>query len=561
MSHAPAPSPLPAAPSAAPRRWRQRLPSVWTVLALAVAGVIVLPIVTVVSRVFVPSEGVWPHLVDTVLPMYLANSLALVVGVTTLAIVIGVATGWLVAAYEFPGRRVLEWALMLPLAMPGYVIAYVYFDRLSYWGPVQTGLRNLFGWGRDDYWFPQLASLPGAMVLLALVLYPYVYLLARTAFLAQSLPLMEAARALGQSRATAFRRVALPMAWPAIAAGAAFVAMETLADYGTVIHLGVQTLTTGIFRTWFARGAPVAAAQLSALLICFVAAAFFVERLLRGNRRFAGNAGGRAGTMARVRLGRGAGAAALALGAVPVLLGFVLPASELARLAIIAGDPMWGPRFFAFARNSLQMAAITAVVLVSIAVFLGYARRLQGGRAIGAAMGAASLGYALPGAVIAVGVLIPLAAFDNTLDAFMRARFGVSTGLLLTGTIGALLFAYTVRYLAVALKTVEAGLARIPRSMDEAARNLGSGPAGLLWRVHVPMLRGGVLTAAIFVFADVMKELPATLIVRPFNFDTLAIRAHRLASDGRLEEAATSALMIVAVGILPVIILSRAINK
>lgn len=572
MTHAPIPVPGPAQgpaqdpaqrptpPLPAPR-WRRALPSVWTAVALAVVAVILLPIVTVLSRVFMPSEGVWPHLMATVLPMYLGNTLALVAGVTVMAILIGVTTGWLVAAYDFPGRRICEWALMLPLAMPGYVIAYVYFDRLSYWGPMQSGLRAAFGWGRDDYWFPQLASLPGAMVLLALVLYPYVYLLARTAFLGQSLHLMEAARALGQSRATAFRRVALPMAWPAVAAGAAFVAMETLADYGTVLHLGVQTLTTGIFRTWFARGAPVAAAQISALLVCFVATAFLVERLLRGNRQFAGDAGGRAATITRVRLGRGAGIGALALCALPVLLGFLFPASELVRLTLIAGDPMWGPRFLAFATNSLKMAAGAAVLLVGIAVFLGYAQRLQGGPAIGAAMQAASLGYAMPGAVIAVGVLIPLAAFDNTLDAFMRARFGVSTGLLLTGTIAALLFAYTVRYLAVALKTVEAAFARIPRSMDEAARNLGTGPAGLLWRVHLPLLRRGVLTAAIFVFADVMKELPATLIVRPFNFDTLAIRTFRLASDGRLGEASTSALMIVAVGILPVIILSRAMNR
>lgn len=540
---------------------RRRLPSAWTLLAVAVVAVIMLPIVTVLSRVFVSSEGVWPHLVATVLPIYLANTLSLVVGVTALATVIGVTTGWLVAAYDFPGRRVFEWALMLPLAMPAYVIAYVYFDRLSYWGPVQTGLRQLFGWGRGDYWFPQIASLPGAMLLLALVLYPYVYLLSRAAFLGQSQHLMEAARALGHSRAAAFRRVALPMAWPAIAAGAAFVAMETLADYAAVLHLGVQTLTTGIFRTWFARGAPVAAAQLSALLVCLVMVAFLVERLVRGSRQFAGDAGGRSATLVRVRLGPGRGALALLACALPVTLGFLLPAAELLRLAIIAGDPLWGPRFFVFAANSLKMAAGASVLLVAIAVFLGYARRLQGGPMIGAAMQAASLGYAMPGAVIAVGVLIPLAAFDNALDAFLRAWFGVSTGLLLTGTVAALMFAYVVRYLAVALKSVEAAFARIPRSMDDAARNLGAGPAGLLVRVHVPLLRRGMLTAAIFVFADVMKELPATLIVRPFNFDTLATRTFRLATDGRLEEAATAALMIVAVGILPVILLSRALNR
>ena len=544
------------------RTWgRMRRPTLWTVLALAVVAVILLPIVTVLSRVFVPSEGVWPHLVATVLPIYLGNTLILVAGVTTLAVVIGLTTGWLVAACDFPGRRVFEWALMLPMAMPAYVIAYVYFDRLSFWGPIQTGLRQAFGWGRGDYLFPQIASLPGATVLLALVLYPYVYLLARAAFLGQSQHLMEAARALGHSRTSAFFRVALPMAWPAIAAGAAFVAMETLADYGAVLHLGVQTLTTGIFRTWFARGAPVAAAQLSALLVGFVAAAFLVERLVRGSRRFAGDAGGRSATLTRVRLGPGGAALAAMACALPVTLGFLFPAAELVRLAVIAGDPLWGPRFLAFATNSLTMAAGAAALLVGLAVFLGYARRLQGGPVISAAMQAASLGYAMPGAVIAVGVLIPLAAFDNALDGVLRANFGISTGLLLTGTIAALMFAYVVRYLAVALKTVDAGFARIPRSMDEAARNLGAGPGGLLLRVHVPLLRRGMLTAAIFVFADVMKELPATLIVRPFNFDTLAIRTFRLASDGRLEEASTAALMIVAVGVLPVILLSRAMNR
>ena len=552
-----APPPAPQGQTQGRRWW----PSVWTVVAVIVVAVICLPIVTVMSRVFVPSEGVWPHLMETVLPGYLRNSLLLVLGVSTLSIVIGVTTGWLVAAYEFRGRRVLEWALMLPLAMPGYVIAYVYFDRLSYWGPVQSGLRAAFGWGRGDYWFPQIASLPGAMVLLSLVLYPYVYLLSRAAFLAQSQSLMDAARALGHSRASAMVRVALPMAWPAIAAGAAFVAMETLADYGAVLHLGVQTLTTGIFRTWFARGAPVAAAQLSALLVLLVAVAFMIERFMRGRRRFAGDAGGRSATLQRVPLGLGGTALALATCTLPVLLGFVFPAAELVRLAWIAGDPLWGPRFVVFATNSLKMAGGAAVLLVGLAIFLGYARRLQGGPMIGAAMQAASMGYAMPGAVIAVGVLIPLATFDNALDAFMRAQFGISTGLLLTGTIGALMFAYVVRYLAVALKTMDAAFERIPRSMDDAARGLGAGPMGLLARVHLPLLRRGMLTAAIFVFADVMKELPATLIVRPFNFDTLAIRTFRLASDGRLEEAATSALMIVAVGILPVIVLSRAMNR
>jgi iron(III) transport system permease protein len=539
-------------------KWRI---SPWTTVAALIIAVILLPIVTVLSRVFVSSDGIWGQIAATVLPLYVQNSLIMVAGVLTIATIIGVTTGWLVAAYDFPGRRVFEWALMLPMAMPAYVIAYVYFDRLSYWGPVQTWLREMFGWGRGDYWFPQMASLPGAIMLMALVLYPYVYLLSRAAFLGQSQDMMDSARALGHSRARAFRRVALPMAWPAIAAGAAFVAMETLAEYGAMVHLGVQTMTTGIFRTWFGRGSPVAASQLAALLVCFVATAFLIERVIRGNRRFDTNRGGRSRALKRMPLARGQATLAAAICAVPVLLGFLLPAGELLRLSIIAGDPFWGPRFFAFIRNSVTLAGMAALILICLAIFLSYARRQQGGMAISAAMQAASMGYAMPGAVIAVGVLVPLGYFDNTVDSFMRANFGISTGLLLSGTIVALLFAYVVRYLAVALKTVDTAFQRIPPSMDDAARNLGEGPSGVLLRVHVPLLRRGVLAAAIFVFADVMKELPATIILRPFNFDTLAIRTFRLAQDGRLEEASTSALLIVAVGILPVIILSRAMNR
>lgn len=545
-------------PAPAPRR---RLPSGWTLAALAVVAVVGLPILTVLAAMLRQSEGVWAHLMATVLPGYVANTLLLTGGVVALVVLIGVATGWLVAACEFPGRRVFEWALMLPLAMPGYVIAHVYLELLSFAGPVQTWLRGAFGWSRGDYWFPPIASLGGATVLLAMVLYPYVYLLARAAFLRQSLHLVEAARSLGTGPAGAFWRVALPMAWPAVAAGAAFAAMETLADYGTVIHLGVPTLTTGIFRTWFGRGAPIAAAQMAALLLAFVAVAFALERGLRGNRRFAGDPGGRAGTINRARLGPLAATGAVLACALPVALGFAVPAAELIRQSLLAGDPMWGPRFATFAFNSLKLAAGAAVVLVALSVVLAYARRLQGGRLIGAAIQAASFGYAVPGAVIAVGILIPMAAFDNALDAWLRATFGVSSGLLITGSLAALMFAYTVRYLAVALNSVEASFARIPPSLDEAARSLGTTPRGVLWRVQLPLLRPGLLTAAIFVFADVMKELPATLILRPFNFDTLAIRTFRLASDGRLAEASTAALMIVAVGIIPVILLSRALNR
>ncbi|GAB1379749.1 ABC transporter permease [Pararhodobacter aggregans] len=543
------------------RRRRRRI-SPWSLGALAVAALIALPIAAVVLQVFRPTEGAWSHLAATVLPLYLSNSLLLVLLSVTMASLVGVGAGWLIAGFEFRGRGVLQWALMLPMTMPGYVIAYVYYEQLAYAGPVQSGLRALFGWGRQDYWFPQIASLPGAALMLSAVLYPYIYLLTRAAFATQSLHLMEAARALGQSPRGAFFRVALPMARPAIVAGAAFVAMETLADFGTVSHLGVQTLTTGIFRTWFGRGQPVAAAQLAALLIGFVALALVLERILRGTRRYVGDPGGRgASAAARHRLGGWRQAVVMALCAIPILVGFVIPVSDLVRRAILVGDPMWGARFYAFAGNSLMLAGLAALVLLTLGLFLGYARRMDGGPLVRAALGVAGIGYAMPGAVIAVGVLLPLSWADQTLDTWMRASFGISTGLLLTGSYVGLIFAYAVRFLSISLNTIEASLQRIPPSLDDAARGLGSGPARTLLSVHFPLLRGGLLSAAIFIFADVMKELPATLIVRPFNLDTLAIRTYRLASDGRLDEASTSALVIVALGIIPVVLLSRAMDR
>ena len=428
--------------------------TLWLLAAGAIVGLIALPIATVVGHLLLPSEGVWPQLLQTVLPVYLRNTILLAALVAALTVVIGVTTGWLVATCNFPGRRMLEWALMLPMAMPGYVIAYVAFDRLSYWGPVQSTLRATFGWGRDDYWFPQIGSLPGAALLLGLVLYPYVYLLSRVAFLRQSARLIEAARALGVGPFEAFRRVALPIAWPAIAAGAAFAVMETIADYGTVLHLGVQTLSTGIFRTWFARGAPVAAAQLAALLLGLAALAFVAERMLRGRRRFVSDPSGRAPEIRRITLKGPRALLATLVCAAPVLFGFVLPAAELLRLAIIAGDPLFGARFAGLALNSLGMAAGTAVALVGVAVLLVQARRLRPGRLGAAVTGFASFGYAMPGAVIALGVLIPLAAFDRAVDGAMRAMFGIPTGLLLTGSIAALLLAYMVRFLAIALRSV-----------------------------------------------------------------------------------------------------------
>ncbi len=533
----------------------------WTLLTVAVAMLVALPVLVVLSRVFAESGGVWQHLASTVLPLYVVNTLILLVGVGVLAGLIGVATAWLVTMHRFPGSRVFEWALLLPLAVPAYVMAYVYTDLLDYAGPVQSLLRDLFGWASArDYWFPRIRSIQGAILMFGLVLYPYVFLLARKAFLEQSLCVLEVSRTLGRGPWRSFFGVALPLARPAIAAGLALALMETIADYGTVSFFGVSTFTTGIYRTWFGMGAPVAAAQLAAFMLLFVAALVALERWSRGKARYFHTTGRYRVLTPRPLTGWKGLGASLACG-LPVLLGFLLPAGVLLDLAIGSGDPLWGRRFIGFAGNSFVLAVVTAGLAVLLAALMAYGIRLRPTWITRFSVRLAGLGYAVPGSVIAVGVLIPFAAFDNTLDGFMRETFGVSTGLLLTGSIAALVFAYLVRFLAVSYNTVESSLGKISPSMDHASRALGQTPRRTLLKVHAPIMRAGLLTAGLLVFVDVMKELPATLIVRPFNFDTLAVRVFRLAADERLAEASTAALTIVAVGVVPVVLLSAAIAR
>ena len=531
-----------------------------TVVAVAVALVLASPVVTVFASVFQESDGAWRHLAETVLPTYVVNTLLLILIVGTGVFVGGTGAAWLVTMCRFPGRRLLEWLLILPLAFPAYVIAYAYTDFLQHPGPVQTLLRDVTGWGPRDYWFPNIRSLEGAALMFILVLYPYVYLLARSAFLHHSVAAFEVSRTLGRTAWQSFFSVALPMARPAIAIGVALALMETLADFGTFAHFGVQTFTTGIYRAWFSMGDRIAAAQLSASLLSFVLLLMVLEHWQRGPARFH-QAGKKMQDLPEFHLRGWRAAGAVLFCGLPVVLGFVLPLIILIRLHLIGGHDLFSARYLTLTVNSFTLAGVTAVVAVLVALLLGYAHRLAPGRATAFANRLAGLGYALPGSIIAVGILIPLTTFDNTVDAWMRATFGISTGLLLTGSIAALVFAYLVRFMAVALNTVEASLGKITHSMDDAARTLGCGVTGALTRVHIPLLRGGLLTAGLIVFVDVMKELPATLIMRPFNFDTLAIQAYRLASDERLSQAATPALVIVAAGIVPVILLSREIMR
>ncbi|MCU0568259.1 MAG: iron ABC transporter permease [Oculatellaceae cyanobacterium Prado106] len=528
----------------------------WTFGVLAIALLMMAPILIVFSSVLTNASEIWVHLAQTVLLRYSVNSLLLMGGVGIGSLALGVSTAWLVTMCEFPGRRVLQWMLLLPLAAPAYILAYVYTEFLEFYGPVQSLIRGWFGWTSvQDYWFPPIRSLPGAIAILSLVLYPYIYLLARNAFLELSASMVEASRSLGCSPWLSFWRVALPLARPAIAAGLALVLMETLNDFGTVQYFAVDTFTVGIYRTWFTMGERIAALQLSAFLLVFVLVLLVLEQQSRRQIRYYQLGGRKVRSPYALQGWRRYLASFVCI--MPILLGFGLPALLLLQMAVTDITKNFSDRFWQLAQNSLVLSGVTAAIAVVLALILAYGLRLQPSGLMNLAVRTSALGYAIPGAVIAVGVLVPLGQLDNSVDAMMRSLFGISTGLLISGTITALIFAYLVRFLAVSFGTVESSLARIKPNLDDAARSLGCGVTRTLLRIHAPLMGGGLLTAAILVFVDVMKELPATLIVRPFNFDTLAVQVYQLASDERLAEAAAPALAIVLVGVLPVILLSQ----
>lgn len=517
-----------------------------------------LPILVILGFVLQPFNENWQHLLDNLLFEYISNSLLLMLGVSIGVLSMGIITAWLTASCEFPGRAILSWTLLLPLAIPAYIVAYTYTGLLDFSGPVQGQLRDWFDWGYGDYWFPEVRSLFGAVCMLSLVLYPYVYMMTRAAFLEQSVSVLEASRTLGDSPLKGFLGVALPLARPAIITGVSLALMETLADYGTVEYFGISTFTTGIFRTWYGLDDSVTSAQLASLLLTFVVALIVLERYSRREAKFHNLPSSGAGSQRFQLKGWGAFWATVAC-SLPVIFGFIVPASQLLFWTITTADQSLDASFFKLAGNSLMLATIAAAVAVCLALLLSYAKRLLNTSQVKGAVLVASMGYAIPGTVIAIGVMLPLAWFDNVLDQWLLSTIGVSTGLLLSGTLFALVFAYTVRFLSVSIQAVDAGLSKIKPSMDEAGRSLGLSPLGVLKKIHFPIMKGTVLTALLLVFVDVLKELPATLILRPFNFNTLAVRAYEMASDERLADAGAPALMIVLVGIIPVILLSRSI--
>ncbi|MEM1272333.1 MAG: iron ABC transporter permease [Pseudomonadota bacterium] len=536
------------------RYWR--LP----IISWAIAGLCLIPLVSVVAAAFGGGTEAVRGLAETVLPRYAGNTLLLAAIVAIGTAIIGTGSAWLVTMTRFPGRGFFEVVLALPLTFPAYVLAYAYTDLLDHPGLVQSLLRDLTGWGPRDYWFPEIRSLPGAAAMLMLVYYPYVYLLARAAFLRQSATAYIAARTLGHGAWSAFFRISVPVARPAIAGGVLLAVMETIADYGTVAYFGVQTFATGIYVSWFGLFDRPAAAQLSLCLLALALVLVLVERQQRRAVRHH-EAGRRFEKMEAVSLSTGQSIGAILFCGLPVLLGFVAPVILLLGLASGSGQLLFTPRYLGFIQHTLVLSTIAAVLTVGAAVALGSNARLRPSVRTRTALGLASIGYAVPGGVIAVGLLFPFASFDNALDRFMESRFGIDTGLLITGSIWLMIMAYMVRFMAVALNTYDSGLATINPNVDAVARTLGHGPGAMMRRVHLPILTPALLTALLIVFVDVMKELPATLILRPFNYDTLAVQAHRLASDERLQEAAVPSLVIGAVGLIPVAVLCWSLGR
>ena len=530
----------------------------WSIGAALIACVVLAPMLAVVWIAFHPTENIWPHLLATVLPRYFATTVTMMLGVGVLTAAMGTGAAWLVVMYRFPGRGWLDYALLFPLAIPAYVGAFALVDFLQFSGPVQTGLRAAMGWqSARDYWFPEVRSQWFAILVLSFALYPYVYLLARAAFREQSGCSYEVARALGAGPWALFLRVGLPLARPAVATGVALALMETVADYGTVTYFGVQTLTTGIFSTWLNGNNAGGAAQIAGVMLMLILLLVATERISRRRARF--HRQSRASRPVEpFALAGGRAWSATVLCLFPFAAGFVLPVAVMLVHAFASPSVWLAPGLGAALGNTLFVGGIAAVLTVGAAVFLVYGVRMAGRGVARVVLPLTTLGYAAPGAVLAVGILIPLAALDNRVADAVLAVTGYDPGLIMTGTAGALVLAYAVRFFGIAQGAVDSAFGRVSPSLPMAARSLGRTAGGALQSVYLPLMRGSVATALLVVFVDCVKELPATLLLRPFNFNTLATRVFELASLEKLSEAAPAALMVMAVGLCAVALLARA---
>ncbi len=526
----------------------------WVAGAFVTSLLVALPLLVIFPEVFVAGDETWRHILHRLIPSYVMNTLLLMAGVAFLTFLMGVSTAWLVTMYDFPGRRFFQWALILPISIPAYILGFTWAGILDYTSPVYVFLRNNFGLETGPYLLFNILSLPGAIIILSLSLYPYVYLITRAYFLKQSTTLLDVAASLGRRPMNVFLSAALPLARPAIVAGISLALMEVLNDYGLARYFGVDTFTTGIFTAWFAFGNASAAMKLSAYLMVFVLALILLERYQRGQMRY--EVVGSHYRPPRIHRLRGLPlAAALGICLLPLMLGFILPAAMLVHWSLQTASQVLDIRFWELIRNSFLLAVAAAAVVVVASLFIAFTVRSFPGRLVRVLARTATLGYALPGAVVAIGIMIPFLWLDSKFSAAMPGL-----GIALSGTWFALLYAYMVRFMAVGYNSMDSGMAGLSPSLDEASRSLGHSNLSTLRKVILPLMKAPVLSATLLVFIDVLKELPLTLILRPFNFDTLAIRAFEYASDERVAEAAPAALIIVLVGIVPAFLLNRMIS-
>jgi len=544
------------APQGAFALFRARFPDGWRLSAFLIALLIVVPLAVVLSSLLSPEREIWQHLLDHVLPGLLANTFKLVLGVGAGVTLLGVSLAWLTAACEFPGRRFFSWALLLPLAVPAYVTAFVFVAWLDFTGPVQTLLREVFG---SSAWFPRIRSGGGVALVMTLALYPYVYLLARNAFLTQGGRALEAAQSLGCSRTQGFFRVALPMARPWIMGGLMLALMETLADFGTMAVFNFDTFTTAIYKTWFGLFSLAGASQLASVLILLVFALVLAEQMSRSRLRY--TQAGRHSQTERIRLSGWRTMLAILLCSSVLLVAFALPVVQLLVWAASVFAEDFDERYLGFLWRSLLLGSLAAIITATAALVLAYAQRRHGDAVTRITVRIATLGYAVPGPVLAVGVVIPLAWLDNQLISAAGILFDAQPGLLLQGTLLVMLPAYLTRFLAVGFNPVESSLQRVTRNLDEAARSFGVSGLAMLRRVHLPMLRSGLFSAVALVFVDVMKEMPITLMTRPFGWDTLAVRIFEMTSEGEWERAALPAVALVLAGLLPIALLVKQSEK
>lgn len=532
----------------------------WKIVTWAIAGLVLLPLIALILIALRPQENIWPHLISTVLPRAALDTFLLMLGVGSFTLIIGAGTAWLVTMYRFAGQKIFSWLLVLPLALPTYLIAFCYVEFFDYSGTLQTLLRDIFGWSNArQYWFPDVRSLPGAIFVMSMVLFPYVYLTARASFIQQSVCALDVARTLGASQWRVFTRIALPLARPALAAGVALSLMECINDIGAVEYLGVNTLTVSAYTTWLERSSLEGAAQISCLLLFVVLLLFILERQARKEQKYH-HTSLRHSALPENRLTGWRAGLAFCACLLPIVFGFIIPVGVLLSAALTHYESALSAAFWGAAKNSVILSLAAAFCAGLFALLLTYSQRLISGKLNKIIYRLASIGYAIPGTILAIGLLIPLAKFDNSIDSLMEGMFGISTGLLLSGSGFALILAYTIRFLAISSGALEAGFDKLSPNLDAAARSLGTSAPRTLFKVHIPILRPAIATALLLVFVDSMKELPATLLLRPFNFDTLATLIYNFASLDQFEDGAMAALTIVALGLVPVILLTRTIS-